>query len=92
MKSIIECLVNEGQIDSEGGVEVSVPKGAEVISISIDSPKGWEDDCYFYKLSYLLDGMEGSGKEEELKKALSKVGGTYLNVQGKSKTLLVRFK
>lgn len=91
MKSITEVLLNEN-INDEGGVEVNVPKGAEVISISIDDQKGWNSECYFYKLEQLLSGMEGSGKEEEIKKALSKVGDTYLNEQGKSKNLLVRFK
>lgn len=91
MKSIKEVLLNES-INDEGGVEVSVPKGAEVMSISVDDQKTWQPECYFYKLDSLISGMEGSGKEEEMKKALSKVGGTYLNVQGKSKNLLVRFK
>lgn len=93
MKSIKEILLTEStpDINDEYGVEVDVPKGAEVVSIDIDNPKGWEDECFFYKLEPLLSVFDGA-KAEEVKKALSKVGGTYLNVQGKSKTMLVRFK
>lgn len=91
MKSITEVLLNEN-INDESGIEVNVPKGAEVISISVDDQKGWSPECYFYKLEQLLSGMEGSSKEEEIKKALSKVGATYLVEQGKSKNLLIRFK
>lgn len=93
MKSIKELLVKEDNqdINDEYGVEIDVPKGAEIVSIMIDSPKGWEEECIFYKYEPLMTVFDGA-KAEEVKKALSKVGGTYLNVQGKSKTLLIRFK
>lgn len=93
MKSIKDILLREnrdGDINDEYGVNVDVPKGAEVVSVSVDNSKESEE-CVFYKLEPLISAFD-ENKAEEVKKALSKVGGTYLNVQGNSKTMLIRFK